>query len=136
MADIAAIILRDRSGRYYVHQRASTKQLYPDLFGLGAGGRIEVGEKPEIAAMRELKEETAIVAEPRALFALDFEDSSVSHRIHVFETISDCDPLITHQEWQWSGWLSQADVDRLSDQRRLCPDTLLFYKKYRAGENN
>jgi 8-oxo-dGTP pyrophosphatase MutT (NUDIX family) len=60
MSEIAAIILRNRRGGYFVHQRSASKRLYPNLYGLGAGGRIEFGEEPLAGAVRELREETGI----------------------------------------------------------------------------
>ena len=34
------IIVRNKNGNYFVHQRNSDKKTFPNLFGLGAGGHI------------------------------------------------------------------------------------------------
>jgi len=54
------IIIRDKKGNFFVHQRNSLKKIFPNKFGIGAGGHIEKGESMEMAAKRELFEETKL----------------------------------------------------------------------------
>ncbi|MBI3439193.1 MAG: (deoxy)nucleoside triphosphate pyrophosphohydrolase, partial [Proteobacteria bacterium] len=62
---VAAAALVDASGRVLLTQRPQHKQ----LGGLWEfpGGKVEPGEAPEEALIRELKEELALTVEPDAL---------------------------------------------------------------------
>ena len=62
---VAAAALIDASGRVLLTQRPQHKQ----LGGLWEfpGGKVEPGEAPEDALIRELKEELAVTVEPDAL---------------------------------------------------------------------
>lgn len=128
--NIATIIIRNTMGQFYSHQRNSTKRTFPNLYGLGAGGHIQDNETPAQAAKRELMEETGIDAEPTFLFSFLFEADSGPYTLHVHEVLSDADIHPDDGEWQWSGWLSQEEVDGLDSRGKLMPDTTIFYKRY------
>lgn len=44
----------------YIHQRKADKKVFPLLFGMGAGGKVDEGETFTQAAQRELNEELGI----------------------------------------------------------------------------
>lgn len=52
-------------------QRAKDKDTYPDLLDATAGGHVDLGETYEIAAMKELVEETGIIATSDELLYLN-----------------------------------------------------------------
>jgi len=56
----ASIIIKDKKDNFFIHQRNSNKKIFPNLFGVGAGGHIEKGETIKEAAERELFEETGL----------------------------------------------------------------------------
>lgn len=100
------------------------------MFGIGAGDHIEKGESKEVAAKRELFEETRIKSDVKYLFSIEFKDSNTNNLVDVFETtIKQLNIKIDH-EWQWCGWLSKEKVDKLLKENKLCPDTAEIYKKY------
>ena len=129
--EVAAIILRRETGELFVHQRASDRRMFPDLYGLGAGGKVNKGETPAEAAKRELTEETGIVADPIPLFSFDFSSELASYRMHIFEVITDQEVVIDAREWQSGSWMNTDGVDALDEWQKLCPDTSIFYKRYR-----
>ncbi|MCA9352378.1 NUDIX domain-containing protein [Patescibacteria group bacterium] len=130
MKRIATIIIRNSRKQFFVHQRVSTKNTFPNLFGLGAGGHIEEYETNQEGAIRELFEETGLYIKPTFLFEFFYESGKETYPISVFEIVTDEPITATANEWQWSGWLSQKDVDKLSKDKKLCPDTNIFYQKY------
>lgn len=125
------IIIRDKKGNYFVHQRNSNKRTSPNLFGLGAGGHIEENETKEEAAKRELFEETGLKTELKYLFHKTYIGVEFTNEIDVFETKTDLEKLETENgEWQWCGWMKKKEVDKLLKENKLCPDTAEVYKTY------
>ena len=128
--EVAVIIIRNGNGDFLVHKRSQLKKIYPGLFGLGAGGKLEIGESPLAAATRELKEETRIDQVPTFLFSFHFKDNFLNLRLHVFETCSNEIGEWDGQEWEWCGWMSAAKVDELAKADQLCPDTKVMLETY------
>lgn len=125
------VVIKDREGNYFVHQRNSNKKTFPNLFGLGAGGHIEENETKEEAAKRELFEETGLKTELKYLFHKTYVGNEFTNEIEVFETKTDLEKLETENgEWQWCGWMEKKEVDQLLKGNKLCPDTAEVYKTY------
>jgi 8-oxo-dGTP pyrophosphatase MutT (NUDIX family) len=123
------VILRDALGRFFAHQRRHEKRSYPGLFGLGAGGRLRPGETPRAGATRELFEETGLRCAISECFEFAYQDAATSHQLFVFSASGELLPEHCAAEWQWSGWLASAEVDRLAHDGKLCPDTRLIYER-------
>lgn len=127
----ASIIIKDKDGNFFIHQRNSSKKTFPNLFGVGAGGHIEKNESKETAAKRELFEETGLKTNLRYLFKINYKSDSYMSEMNVFETVTEIKELNTDNgEWQWSGWVKKEKIDKLLKSNKLCPDTAMFYKKY------
>lgn len=90
---VAAAALFDPSGRVLITQRPQNKQ----LGGLWEfpGGKVELGEAPEHALVRELKEELDLTVEPDALDPFAF----ASHAYPDFHLLM---PLYVATKWQGS----------------------------------
>jgi 8-oxo-dGTP diphosphatase len=88
---VAAAALIDPSGRVLITQRPAHKQ----LGGLWEfpGGKVELGEAPEAALTRELKEELSLNVEPDALDPFAF----ASHAYPDFHLLM---PLYIATRWQ------------------------------------
>ncbi len=88
---VAAAALIDSSGRVLITQRPDHKQ----LGGLWEfpGGKVELGEAPEHALVRELKEELDLTVEPDALDPFAF----ASHAYPDFHLLM---PLYVATKWR------------------------------------
>jgi 8-oxo-dGTP diphosphatase len=88
---VAAAALLDSSGRLLITQRPAHKQ----LGGLWEfpGGKVEMGEAPEHALVRELKEELDLTVEPDALDPFAF----ASHAYPEFHLLM---PLYLIARWK------------------------------------
>jgi 8-oxo-dGTP diphosphatase len=88
---VAAVALVDADGRVLISKRPEGKQ----LGGLWEfpGGKVETGERPETALIRELKEELAIDVAESCLAPLTF----ASHAYDEFHLLM---PLYVCRRWQ------------------------------------
>jgi 8-oxo-dGTP diphosphatase len=109
---VAACALVDTDGRVLIAQRPKGKS----MAGLWEfpGGKIEPGETPEAAIIRELNEELAIVVETASLTPLAF----ASHAYAEFHLLM---PLYLCRRWQGEpspregqtiAWVRPADLAR------------------------
>ncbi len=88
---VVAVALIDADGRVLLAQRPAHKQ----LGGLWEfpGGKLQEGETPEAALVRELKEELGIDVPPRCLAPLTFAS-------HSYETFHLLMPLYACRNWE------------------------------------
>lgn len=137
MVRVALIIIRDKSGNFFVHQRNSNKKIFPNFYGLGAGGHVEENETSKLAAERELFEETGLKTPVKFLFKINYKDKENFHKICVYESIVDSEKISPDlREWKWSGWINKKEVDILLKENKLCPDTAKVYKKYDSVQSD
>ena len=110
---VAAVALVDADGRVLISKRPEGKQ----LGGLWEfpGGKVEAGERPEAALIRELKEELAIDVAESCLAPLTFAS-------HAYEDFHLLMPLYVCRRWQ--GTVSGAEGQELAWVRPLKPARL------------
>jgi 8-oxo-dGTP pyrophosphatase MutT (NUDIX family) len=130
--EVAIVILRDDDGAYFLHQRRPDKSTFPSRWGVGAGGKVNEGEDPADAAIRELWEETGCAPQLRHCFFLHHVDDEVDSRMHVYEaTVHREDVGFDDSEWVDSRWYAEHElIDLASRDHILCPDTAAFVRKY------
>ena len=74
---VVAAALEGTGGRWLMHKRPQEKQ-HGGLWEF-PGGKVEPGETPQIALIRELEEELAIQLDPEAVAEATFASSSDIH---------------------------------------------------------
>jgi 8-oxo-dGTP diphosphatase len=112
---VAAAALIDPSGRVLITQRPQHKA----LGGLWEfpGGKVELGEAPETALARELKEELDLTVEPDALDPFAF----ASHAYPDFHLLM---PLYIATRWQGA---IKPDANAVQDIAWVMPQELRNY---------
>jgi 8-oxo-dGTP diphosphatase len=100
---VAAVALVDPDGRVLLAERPAGKQ----LAGLWEfpGGKVDPGETPETALIRELREELGITVEPACLAPFTF----ASHRYEHFHLLM---PLYVCRVWE--GTVQPLEGQRLA----------------------
>ena len=91
LVTVVAVALIDADGRVLLQQRPSHKE-HGGLWEF-PGGKIDPGELPEAALIRELKEELGIVVPARCLAPLTFAS-------HSYETYHLLMPLYICRNWE------------------------------------
>ncbi|ATF95283.1 8-oxo-dGTP diphosphatase MutT [Cedecea neteri] len=108
---IAAGIIRNQQGEIFITQRAADAHMankweFP-------GGKIEAGESPEQAVIRELQEETGIVVQSTSLFETleyQFPDRQISLWFYLVE------------QWEGEPWGKEGQPGRWIAQGELIAD--------------
>lgn len=130
--EIVVVIIKNKQGDFFVHQRAKSKKTFPNLYGLGIGGHIKEDEGRDEAARRELKEEADLETSVNYLFSIKYQPMTGSpYNVYIYETFAQKEIPTFTEEWQWSGWMNKDELDKLQDNEKLCPDTAKFYQKYK-----
>jgi len=108
------VLVRDGSGRIYVHRRAADKDWAPSFHDCAAGGILQLGETPEVSAERELAEELGVSgALVRPLGTSLYEDDETRCFEHVYEVTWDGPVHHADGEVAWGRWASMTELDEL-----------------------
>jgi 8-oxo-dGTP diphosphatase len=108
---VSAVALVDRDGRVLIAQRPPEKS----MAGLWEfpGGKIEPGETPELALIREMKEELGITIKPACLSPLTFA-SHAYEDFHLFMPLFVCrvwEGFATPREGQELKWVPPTSLN-------------------------
>ncbi len=120
-----SIAVLGSDGRLLVHRRADTKDLWPGMWDLAAGGVVAAGESYETAARRELAEELGVVAEEmESLGEGRFVDESVAMIGRGFLTMHDGPFTFTDGEIAEVRWVTRPQLTELMAAERFVPDNV------------
>ena len=120
-----SIAVLSSDGRLLVHRRADTKDLWPGMWDMAAGGVVAAGETYADAARRELAEELGITAhEVVDLGEGRFRDHSVALIGHGYLTVHDGPFTFTDGEIAEVRWATRSELDDLLRTERFVPDNV------------
>lgn len=107
-----AVVVLDPAGQVYVHRRTDTKDVYPGMYDVCAGGVLLAGEDPYDGAVREVAEELGVSGVPVApIFRGGYEDAHTSYEAFGY-LVEGWDGPVRWQpeEVAWGGWMPLQDV--------------------------
>jgi len=109
---VSAVVLIDRDGRILLATRPAGKA-FAGLWEF-PGGKIEAGETPEMALIRELKEELGIDTSTSCLAPISFASHSYDN-FHLIMPLYACrvwENSVTAKEGQKLKWVYPKDLDK------------------------
>jgi isopentenyldiphosphate isomerase len=112
-----AVLVRNSRGQVYLHRRTDTKDVYPGMYDVWAGGCVGAGEDPDDAARRELAEELGISGVQLVpVFRAWYRDDATHYLAFGYETVWDGPVVHQPEEVAEGGWVAWEDLtSRLED---------------------
>ena len=112
-------------GRLLVHRRADTKDVWPGMWDIAAGGVVSAGEDYDTAARRELAEELGIAdVELTPLGDGRYRDEAVALIGRGYVVVSDGPFTFTDGEIAEVRWVDRVQLAELLRAERFVPDSL------------
>ena len=120
-----SIAVLGSDGRLLVHRRADTKDVWPGMWDLAAGGVVGAGESYEDAARRELAEELGVrVDSMECLGEGRFADDAVALIGRGYRCVHDGPFTFTDGEIAEVRWVDRAALDALMAAEQFVPDNV------------
>jgi len=101
--------------RVYLQRRSYEKKTHPGKYDISSGGHVAAGEKPDVAMVRELREETGIILKAGSLIPVGIipEISGLDHEMaHIYVNIQNDPPFRPGEEVIY---MVSADLDEFYD---------------------
>jgi len=123
------IMVFNSRGHILVQKRTQTKDIYPGLLEMAAGGVVAAGETYEESAARELKEETGITG-VELVSHLDFYFEDSSNRVwgRLFSCKWDGRLTFQEEEVEWGKFFTLPDLAMQMSKGIFTPDSVYLYK--------
>ncbi|MDX2170400.1 MAG: NUDIX domain-containing protein [Deltaproteobacteria bacterium] len=129
------LLVFNSRGELFVHQRTASKDVYPAYWDVAVGGVVGAGESYDDGARRELAEEIGVRdAAPEPLFGFAWEDAGNQVHGRVYRVVTDAPLRLQAEEIQHGEWLLPAAVDARIARDPFCPDGVLVWRRYVAGQ--
>jgi isopentenyldiphosphate isomerase len=129
----AYVLVFNPAGQLFVHQRTTTKDIFPGYWDVAVGGVLGAGEPYDRGAQRELEEELGVGGTRlRRLFPLRYDDGA--NRVHgmVYSCTVDAPLHLDPVEVATGEWLDLTAVLERVQQHPFCPDGLEAFRTYLA----
>ncbi|MCU1536740.1 MAG: hydrolase [Humibacillus sp.] len=122
----SSVVVRDPSGRIYLHRRTPTKDVYPGLLDFAAGGVVLAGEDPAAGAVRETAEELGVVGVPLVPHGVvPYADEHTRYHAHRFTAVWDGPIRWQPEEVSGGEWVTVARLRELLERspHEVVPDS-------------
>jgi isopentenyldiphosphate isomerase len=120
-----SIAVLGTDGRLLAHRRADTKDVWPGMWDIAAGGVVNAGEDYEPAARRELAEELGVQAHHLVHLGQGrYVDDAVAMIGRGYFTVHDGPFTFTDGEIAEVRWVDRAALDALMASERFVPDNV------------
>jgi isopentenyldiphosphate isomerase len=124
------ILVFNRLGQLFVHQRTSTKDVYPSFWDVAVGGVLSAGESFDAGARREAEEELGVALEPVLLFPFRYSDGKTGVHAEAFRAVHDGPFRLQPEEIVRGEFLSTEQVLTRLATDRFCPDGVSVFEKF------
>ena len=125
------VLVFNRWGELFVHQRSPGKDLFPGYWDVAVGGVLAAGESFDEGARREAREELGVELEPERLFPLRWADERTVVHGMVYRAHHDGPFRLQPEEIVRGEFLALDAVAARARREPFCPDGLAALAEYR-----
>jgi isopentenyldiphosphate isomerase len=127
----AYLLVFNRRGELFIHQRTATKATHPLCWDVCVGGLPGVGEPFDDAVRREAEEEIGVVVEPVRLFPFHHADERSIVFGMVYRAVHDGPFRFQPEEVARGEFVPLAEAVHRTEREAFCPDGVAVLMEYR-----
>ena len=117
-------------GQLYLQKRPAWKDIQPDKWDTAVGGHIDYGETPEVALLREVREELGITDyKPELIDKYVFESQRERELVYVHRTIYDGEIRPSTEELAGGRFWTMQEIREAMGQGVLTPNFESEFKR-------
>lgn len=121
----------NNKGELYLQKRSATKDIQPNKWDSSVGGHIDLGETPEIAALREAKEEIGLNNVSIHYIQKYIIETNIERELtYCFYTITDETPSADMDEVTDGRFWSIKEIEEQLDKDIFTPNFELDFKHF------
>lgn len=129
------LLVTNRAGQVFLHQRSMQKDLFPGVWDSSAAGHVGAGEDYDGTAVRELEEEIGCrpAKPPQRLFKIEAREETGQEFVWVYRVEAEGPFVLQADEIERGGWFTVAEIDRWIAERpqELAPAFLYIWPRAR-----
>ena len=130
------LLVVNRAGGVFLHQRSMQKDLFPGVWDSSAAGHVGAGEDYDGTARRELEEELGCRPElpPQRLFKIEAREETGLEFVWVYRVEAEGPFILQADEIESGDWFSVEEIDRWLAERpaELAPAFLFIWPRVRG----
>ena len=130
------LLVINRAGKIFLHQRSMKKDLFPGVWDSSAAGHVSAGEDYDSTAVRELEEELGCRPEkrPQPLFKIEAREETGQEFVWVYRVEAEGPFVLEADEIERGDWFAVAEIDRWVAERpqELAPAFLYLWPRARG----
>lgn len=130
------LLVVNRAGRVFLHQRSMQKDLFPGVWDSSAAGHVGAGEDYDGTAVRELAEELSCQPEraPQSLFKIEAREETGQEFVWVYRVEAEGPFVLQTDEIERGDWFTVAEIDRwlVERPRELAPAFRFIWPRARG----
>ncbi|HEX7631852.1 MAG TPA: NUDIX domain-containing protein, partial [Lacunisphaera sp.] len=130
------MLVANRAGQVFLHQRSMQKDLFPGVWDSSAAGHVGAGEDYDGTALRELEEEIGCrpVKPPERLFKIEAREETGQEFVWVYRVEAEGPFILQADEIERGDWFTVAQIDRWIAERphELAPAFLYLWPLARS----
>jgi isopentenyldiphosphate isomerase len=129
------ILVLNRRGEIFIHQRTATKDVFPSHWDVAVGGVLAAGESFDTGAVREAQEELGVAISAEALFPFHYADAATVVQAMVYRAVHDGPFRLQPEEITHGEFVRPEEAIERAAREPFCPDGLAVLAEYRRRHN-
>jgi isopentenyldiphosphate isomerase len=124
------LLVFDKQGRLFIHQRTATKDIYPGYWDVAVGGVLCAGELFDDGAHREAREELGVDLALEALFPFRYADEYTIVQAMVYRAVHNGPFHLQPEEVVCGEFVQICSVGMKIASNSFCPDGLAALARF------